>query len=262
MSPTILGIATVAVITLVWFVWHELRAVDPLLDLHLFRNRNFFLTNLLLFLVFLSFSGINYLLPFYLEYVHSYETSTAGLIMTALSFAMMISGLIAGITFNKIGPRRLCILACIPLIIGYFMMTNLHVYTSTGFVVGSLALIGFGLGLIVTPANTLIMMSAEKSKAGMISSLTSLERTAPMTIGIAIFNLILIEGVISVAQNHAVTLESPKDIQMQVLSAGFDLAFVLSLVLGIVILVLALVIKEEIHPDYAEEAKILQRDTH
>ncbi|MEN6395624.1 MAG: MFS transporter [Methanoregula sp.] len=262
MSPGILGIAAVAVITLAGFVWHELRAVDPLLDLHLFRNRNFFLTNLLLFLVFLSFSGINYLLPFYLEYVHSYETSTAGLIMTALSFAMMISGLIAGITFNKIGPRRLCILACIPLIIGYFMMTNLHVYTSTGFVVGSLALIGFGLGLIVTPANTLIMMSAEKSKAGMISSLTSLERTAPMTIGIAIFNLILIEGVISVAQNHAVTLESPKDIQMQVLSAGFDLAFVLSLVLGIVILVLALVIKEEIHPDYAEEAKILQRDTH
>jgi hypothetical protein len=40
-----------------------------------------------------------------------------------------------------------------------------------------------------------------------------------------------------------------------VLSAGFDFAFLLSLVLGIVILILALVVKVEIHPDYAEEGE-------
>ena len=101
----------------------------------------------------------------------------------------------------------------------------------------------------------MIMTAVSKSKAGMISSLTSLERTAPLTIGIAIFNLILIEGVIRIARNYDVTMKSPADIQVQVLSAGFDLAFVLSLVLGVVILVLSLVVKEEIHPDYAEEGK-------
>ncbi|MDD1703533.1 MAG: MFS transporter [Methanoregula sp.] len=254
-SPAILGTAVLAVVTLAWFVRHEFGTADPLLDLHLFRNRNFFLTNMLLCLVFLSFSGINYLLPFYLEYVHSYDTSTAGLIMTSLSLAMMVAGLIAGVTFNRVGARRLCILASIPLIIGYYLMTTLHVNTSTGFVVASLALIGFGLGLIVTPATTMIMTAVSKTKAGMISSLTSLERTAPLTIGIAIFNLILIEGVIRIAHNYEVTMKSPADIQMQVLSAGFDLAFVLSLVLGVVILIISLVIKEEIHPDYVGEGE-------
>ena len=122
-SSVILGTAILAIAALAWFVLHELGTADPLLDLHLFGNRNFFLTNLLLCLVFLSFSGINYLLPFYLEYVHSYDTSTAGLIMTSLSFAMMVAGLIAGVTFNRVGPRRVCILACIPLIIGYYLMT-------------------------------------------------------------------------------------------------------------------------------------------
>ena len=254
-SPLILCTAVLAVVTLAWFVRQELGVADPLLDLRLFRNRNFFLANLLLCLVFLSFSGINYLLPFYLEYVHSYDTSTAGLIMTSLSFAMMVAGLIAGVTFNRVGARRLCIFACIPLIVGYFLMTQLHVYTSTGFVVGSLALIGFGLGLIVTPATTMIMTAVSKTKAGMISSLTSLERTAPLTIGIAIFNLLLIEGVIRIAKNYEVTTKSPADIQIQVLSAGFDFAFLLSLVLGIVILILALVVKVELHPDYAEEGE-------
>ncbi|MFA7694881.1 MAG: MFS transporter [Methanoregula sp.] len=261
-SPVILGAAVLAVITLGGFVRHELGAADPLLDIRLFRNRNFFLANLLLFLVFFSFSGISYLLPFYLEYVHSYDTSTAGLIMTSLSFAMMVAGLIAGAAFNRLGPRRLCILACFPLILGYFMMTKLFVHTSTGFVIVALGLIGFGLGLIVTPATTLIMMSVSKTKAGMISSLTSLERTAPLSIGIAIFNLILIVGVIGVAKNYDVTLKSPADIQMQVLSAGFDIAFLLSLVLGIVILIIALAIKEEIHPDYTDEAKILLGKSH
>jgi drug resistance transporter, EmrB/QacA subfamily len=259
-SPVILGAAALAIITLGLFVRQELGHTDPLLDLRLFKSRNFFLANLLLFLVFFSFSGISYLLPFYLEYVHSYSTSNAGLIMTALSFAMMVAGLIAGAAYNRLGSRRLCILACVPLICGYFMMTKLFVHTSTGFVVMALALIGFGLGLIVTPTTTLIMMSVAKAKAGMISSLTSLERTAPMPIGIAIFNLILIVGITGIANRYAVTYSSPADIKMEVLSAGFDIAFLLSLVLGFVLLIISFALKDEIHPDYAEDAKALRRD--
>lgn len=39
---------------------------------------------------------------------------------------------------------------------------------------------------------------------------------------------------------------------MKVLTAGFDLAFFGSFVLGLVILTLARVIREEIHPDYKD----------
>jgi len=259
-SPVILGAAALTAVTLFWFARHELSAADPLLDLTLFRNRNFLLTNLLLVLLYFSFSGINYLMPFYLKYVQDYDTSTAGLIMTSLSFAMMIAGLIAGAAFNRLGPRLLCILAGFPLIAGYYLMTGLHASTSTLYVTGSLALIGFGLGLIVTPATTMIMMAVPKAKAGMISSLTTLERTAPLSIGIATFNLIFIEGILTIAANHDVTMQSPVNIRIQVLSAGFDLAFLLSLVLGIVIVVIAFATKEEIHPDYAAEARIMFSD--
>ena len=56
-SPAIAALAIVAIVTLSWFAWHELRVADPLLDLGLFRNRNFLVTNLLLSLVFFSFRG-------------------------------------------------------------------------------------------------------------------------------------------------------------------------------------------------------------
>ena len=248
-SPSILGLAVLAVVTLVWFVWHELHVADPLLDLTLFRNKNFLFTNLLLSLVFFSFAGINYLLPFYLKYVRGYDTSSAGLIMTSLSFAMMGAGILAGMLFNRLGPRLLCILAGIPLTLGYFLMTRLHVDTPEGFIVLALVLIGFGLGLMITPVSNMIMNSVARTKQGMISSFTSLERFAPLTLGIAMFNLIFIQGVISVAASHDVASTAPAAIKIQVLSAGFDLAFLLSFVLGLVILVLAFIAREEIHPD-------------
>ena len=146
-SPGILALAAVAIITLGWFVRHELVAADPILDLRLFKNRNFFLTNLLLSLVFFSFAGINYLLPFYLKYVRDYDTSSAGLIMTSLSFAMMGSGVLSGMLYNRAGPRALCVASGISLTAGYFLMTRLHMDTQPGFIVVALVLIGFGLGL-------------------------------------------------------------------------------------------------------------------
>ncbi|MCK9580768.1 MAG: MFS transporter [Methanoregula sp.] len=248
-APGILALALVAVVTLGWFVRHELTAADPILDIRLFRNRNFLLTNLLLSLVFFSFAGINYLLPFYLKYVQSYDTSSAGLIMTSLSFAMMAAGILSGILYNRTGPRALCILSGIFLTGGYYMMTRLHTDTHAGFIVLSLAIIGFGLGLMVSPASSMVMNSVSRAKQGMVSSLTGLERFAPLTLGIAFFNLVFLQGILTIATHHDVTKSSPAAMQIKVLSAGFDFAFFISFVLGIVIILIAILARQEIHPD-------------
>ena len=253
-SPAILVIGALAVVTIAWFIRHELATEDPILDLALFRNRNFLLTNLLLALVFFSFAGINYLLPFYLKYVRSYDTSSAGLIMTSLSIAMMGAGLVSGMLYNRTGPRPLCIGAGIVLTIGYFLMTKLHVDTGVAYIVIALAVIGFGLGLITTPVSSMIMNSVSRKQQGMVSSLTSIERFVPLTLGIAVFNLIFMSGVIRIASSHEVTKASPSTLQIQVISAGFDLAFFASFILGLVILAIAFFVHAEIHPDYQDNA--------
>lgn len=84
----------------------------------------------------------------------------------------------------------------------------------------------------------------------MVSSLTSLERFAPMTIGIAIFNFVFISGVNAIAVHNRVTKDAPVNIRIGVLTAGFDLAFVFAFVIGIFILVLAILARQETHPDY------------
>ncbi|WP_048152348.1 MFS transporter [Methanolacinia paynteri] len=254
-SPAIIVTMIIAVVSLAGFVWNELKVSEPLLELRLFKGKNFFLSNLLFVILFLSFSGINYLLPFYLEYVQGFDSSTAGLILTSLSFAMMISGLLAGALFNRTGGRPLCIAAGFVILLGYYFITHLHADTTTAFVVGCLLLIGFGLGLMVTPISNMIMNSVGKQYQGMVSSLTSLERFAPLTIGIAIFNLIFLQGVSLIAEHRGVTSQAPANMKLEVLSSGFDLAFLGAFILSIAVLILSLIVKQEIHPDYLEEGQ-------
>ena len=249
-APVILGSLILALLALGCFVWCELKVPDPLLELRLFKRRNFLLTNTTMILLFFSFAGISYLLPFYLEYVHGYAPSTAGLILTSLSVAMMAGGIIAGMLYNRAGGRSLSIVAGISLVAGYFLMTRIRVDTTTGFVVLCLILIGFGLGLMLTPASNMIMNSVSKKYQGMVSSLTSLERFAPMTIGIAIFNIVFIQGISAIAIRSGITKEAPANIRIEVLTAGFDLAFLFAFVVGIIILVLAILARQETHPDY------------
>jgi EmrB/QacA subfamily drug resistance transporter len=249
-SPVIIVAFALAAILLCSFARQELRTPDPLLELRLFANRNFLVTNLVVSLVFFSFAGVNYLLPFYLEYVLGYETSFAGLILTVLSFAMMVAGLLAGVLFDRVGGRALCIAAGFVLAAGYFLLIHLKADTTTLFVSGCLLLVGFGLGMMITPASYIIMNSVARKYQGMVSSLTSLERFAPMTIGIAFFNLVFLEGVALIAAHRGVTQEAPAAMRLQVLASGFDLAYLVTFIIGIVILFLALFVREEIHPDY------------
>jgi uncharacterized membrane protein len=74
-----------------------------------------------------------------------------------------------------------------------------------------------------------------------------------MTIGIAIFNMIFLQGISLVAARQNVTSEAPVNIKMEVLSAGFDLAFFGAFILAIIIVILSFLAKQEVHPDYLED---------
>jgi len=75
-----------------------------------------------------------------------------------------------------------------------------------------------------------------------------LNGSLPLTIGIAVYNMIFVEGVIRIAANHDVAMTAPTAMKVQVLSAGLNLAFFGSLVIGLVTLVLTFITHEEIHP--------------
>ena len=100
----------------------------------------------------------------------------------------------------------------------------------------------------------MIMNSVAKRYQGMVSSLTSLERFAPLSLGIAFANLVFIQGIITIATNHGITELSPADIKLHLITAGFDLAFFFSFIIAIIILLLAIFARQEVHPDYQNDS--------
>ena len=88
------------------FVLHALRAKFPLLDLHPFRNRNFAIANVCIFVIGATLFGSMFLLPIYYQVARGQEAWQAGLLMAPQGLgAACIMRWAGGIT-DRFGPRR------------------------------------------------------------------------------------------------------------------------------------------------------------
>jgi len=219
----------------------------PILDLKLFKNKSFLIICIVFALLFFVFAGVNYLLPFYLESVRGIETFDAGLIMTVMSFGLMVTGILGGFLYQKFtGKRKVLIMGGILLVIlGFLFLSFLNSNGNLIPCIIGMAFVGLGLGMNTTVISTLMLGSVPEEKQGMVSALTNLERTVPLSIGIAVFNLLLIAGVKYIANHNGIVNQTISSIPPELLVKGFDLCFIIGLILSVVILIISIFFKEK-----------------
>lgn len=245
-SAPVLICIVLAVLCIAAFIVCERKVKSPILDLHLFKNPSFLLLNVVLCVMYFTLAGAQYLLPFYLQLIQSLSTFESGLVLTVMSLGIMTAGVLSGQIYAKmVGKIRVLILSGVAILaLGYFFLSKISPVSGLGIIVLGLALIGFGVGLTTTTATTLLMGSVKPEKNGMVSSITGLERFAPMTIGIAFFNLLLIAGVKAIAKHTDITTRPLQDVAAGILTSGFDLCFFVSMSLAVVAFVICLFVKE------------------
>lgn len=245
-SAPVLICIVLAVLCIAAFIVCEKKVKSPILDLNLFKNPSFLLLNVVLCVMYFTLAGAQYLLPFYLQLIQSLSTFESGLVLTVMSLGIMTAGVLSGQIYAKmVGKIRVLILSGVAVLaLGYFFLSKISPVSGLGIIVFGLALIGFGVGLTTTTATTLLMGSVKPEKNGMVSSITGLERFAPMTIGIAFFNLLLIAGVKAIAKHTDITTRPLQDVAAGILTSGFDLCFFVSMSLAVVAFVICLFVKE------------------
>ncbi|HJJ38963.1 MAG TPA: DHA2 family efflux MFS transporter permease subunit [Methanocorpusculum sp.] len=244
--PILLSFA-LALIGIGGFILRERKVKSPILDLSLFKNKAFLLLNIIFFLHFFVFAGVNYLLPFFLQYVKDIPTFASGLIMTVMSIGIMITGILGGVLYQKFLSReKILIISGVVLIaLGFFFLTRLNPVGHMGFVVAGLLTIGLGLGLNTAVITALILGSVSSDKQGMASSLTGIERMAPITIGIAAFNLIFVSAARYLLRNETIISSPLSSSVLSDLTVGFDFCFMIALGISLIILVLCFFFKEK-----------------
>ena len=127
---TPLTFLSVGVVVLIAFVITELVVEDPVIDLCLFTNCTFAISNLLLWMVSAVLYGSLFLMPFFFENVQGSSSLTAGELLIGQGLAAAVSITISGRLYNRVGPRLLAITGLILLVVGTYGFTRLDVHTS------------------------------------------------------------------------------------------------------------------------------------
>ncbi|WP_084386454.1 DHA2 family efflux MFS transporter permease subunit [Castellaniella caeni] len=104
-SPLICILAVVSVITLVYFIIWELTAAHPVVDLSLFKERNFTSGTVALSIAYGLFFGTVVLLPLWLQNTMGYTATWAGVAAAPVGILAIIMSPIAGKLLARHDPR-------------------------------------------------------------------------------------------------------------------------------------------------------------
>lgn len=196
-SPTIIAAAIGSVVLLAAFIWWELRAPSPMLDLSLFKNRVFTFGVLAGFMSFLGVSSVRFLLPFYLQAVLGFGPGQVGLIMVPNAVSRIVFGPISGRLSDRYGWRIFNVVGLLLSSAGLFVFSTLSATTPLFVVLFGIVLQSAGSGIFQAPNNASIFSAADSSKHGVVAALVNLTRNSANVTGVAVSTAIVIAVMLS-----------------------------------------------------------------
>jgi len=202
MSWQILGLAGLALVTLVLFTQVERRAAEPVLSLRLFTNRNFTLSVVIGFLLgFAMFGAISYL-PLYQQVVQGASATNSGLLLLPMMAGLLVTSLVAGQLITRTGRYRIFpVIGGLLMVAGLILLSTLDEHT-TKLVTGSfMVVLGLGMGFLMQTTMLISQNSVEQKDLGVASSTSTFFRSIGGSFGVslsgAIFNRVLTDDIAS-----------------------------------------------------------------
>lgn len=191
-SGLILGLFAAAIVGMTSFVLVQRRQVQPLMELGLFKNRTYTVTNLVALLMSFGMMGIFFLLPVFLQAVLGYSAIKAGLVMTPLAAVVIVAAPTSGTLSDRIGPKWLMFTGMLVTALGFYLTRRVMVTDgSWPSLVVPFIVTGFGIGMVMPPMTSAVMGSVAPEKAGQASGVISSFRQIGSVLGIAVMGAVL-----------------------------------------------------------------------
>jgi DHA2 family multidrug resistance protein len=201
-SNFIVMLGITAVVTLVGFLVRELTAEEPILDLGVYRDRNFAASSLIMVFVMFGFFSSMVLLALFTQKVLGYDAWTSGLVLAPGGVGNLLSLLIAGRLINRMDQRILLLVGCV---LNAWAAWNMSVLTSS---VDYWALAwprfvqGLGVGFIFVPLNAVGLATIPRISMGNATALLNVVRNLGGGAGVAVVSMLLARR----TQEHQSTL--------------------------------------------------------
>lgn len=166
-------------------VW-ELRNRQPVLDLRLFKSRNFAIANLLIFLLYMIIFASTLLLPLMLQTHMGYTATLAGLVLSPGALVSLIVMPLVGRLVNRVpSPLLICggfLLSGAAL----FHLATLNLQTNFEVFVLARCMVVLGMPFSFVPINTAAYRDIPIAKNNDASALLAVSRNIGGSVGIAV----------------------------------------------------------------------------
>ncbi|MFW3463559.1 MFS transporter [Streptomyces microflavus] len=222
-SRTILGLTAGAVVTTLLFVAVEHRAAEPIIPLRLFRDSVFNVTGLVGAVVGVALFGAASYLPTYLQMVDGASATESGLLMLPMMLGIVGGSIVSGQLITRTGRYRIYpIVGSAVSVVGMWLLSGLEVGTSR--VEYSLwqAVLGTGIGLVMSVLVLAVQNSVRPADLGTATSANNYFRQIGGSVGAAIFGTLFagrLSDALGIRLPTGVELPAPESITPQIVHA-------------------------------------------
>lgn len=216
-SPVVLGAMWIAVVTFILFLYFEFTVKVPLINLRLFVNRSFALSNLVLFIFGIGMFGSTFLIPLYLQDNLGYTALQAGMFFMPVGLIQGIASPLAGKLMQRVNPKIFIISGILLMAVSFYMNYYLSFLTEKWYIMLSLYLRGLGMGLLFTPLLTLSLVDIRNKDMAQASSITNIVRQMGGSFGVAVFSHLLTQRTAFHTQRYSEALNYTGEVYQQTL---------------------------------------------
>ncbi len=208
-SPIIVALAATFAVTLVALIHHELRTVDPLIELRFFTSRPFAASTVIAVAVFTAFGGFLFVNTLYLQEVRGLSPAAAGLCTLPMAAMTVLVSPISGRIVGAHGVRGPLVLGGLGLGLGGLMLSSLSPDTSLGWLLAAYSIFGLGFGAVNPPITNTAVSGMPASQAGVAAAVATTSRQVGQTLGVALVGAVATAGVESSFRDELATSSHP-----------------------------------------------------
>jgi EmrB/QacA subfamily drug resistance transporter len=190
-SPQIVGLGVIGVAGLVAFVFAESRAAEPILPLHLFRNRVFRVTSAIGFVIgFALFGALTYL-PLFQQVVRGDSPTESGLQLIPVMAGVLIGSIGSGQLITRTGRYKVFpVVGTALAAVGMLLLSRLDAQSTTLYATLGMFVMGLGLGLVMQVLVLAVQNAVDYSELGVATSGATLFRSMGGSLGTAVLGAI------------------------------------------------------------------------
>ena len=191
-SRTITLYAATAAVALITFVIWEWRHRHPVVEVRMFRDRNFAVSNLMMLVLGMALYGSTVLLPQYVQVWMGWSAQDAGMALSPGGLTVICLLPLVGRLISRVDARYLIAFGFTTISVALYHMSR-TIYPGMDFHTAMMLRIyqSVGLAFLFVPINTIAYAGVPPSKSNQVSGILNLSRNMGGDIGIAMVTTLI-----------------------------------------------------------------------